>query len=866
MLAKMSIDQALIKAKSHIKKNEIAEAQKLYEAVLLAFPKNTRAKKGLDVLSQYIDNKIIKKTQPSMEKINTLLDHFQNGRYEQAKFLAELFTRDFPEHSFGWQVLGGVLKETGYVEEAIDAFKKSLLINPQDAIAHSNLGISLKDLGEFEEAEKILRNAISLNYNYAPAHNNLASTLKELGKYKEAEKFLRKAIALKPDLVEAYINLGKILNEMSRPDEAEEYLRKGINLEPTNVDIYNYLGIFLKELGKFEESENIFKKAISLKPYYAQSHHNLGNTLQEMGKLDEAASSYQFSIKLKYENAESHNNLGTVFKALGKLEEAEESLKKAINLNNNFVEAHNNLGNVLKERKRFDEAEKSYKKALKLDTNYADAFSNLGGLLHSRGLFKETIDCFTKAISLRPNNVSYRWDHTISQLPKIYLNQEEYRVSLQNFENELCKFEKFLNNEKLDEAVKVVGKSYPYYLAYFENNNRKLLEKHGEICYKIMKHYQEKELISCNNLKSNYKNNKIKIGIISAHISYHSVWNSFLKGIIKNLNLDKFELHIFSLGKINDKETDFARNITEHFYNSEQGINGWAKKITDSKIDIAFYPEIGMDKLTVQLASMRLAPVQICSWGHPETSGLPTMDYYISSDLLETSVSEEFYSEKLFKLPGLGYYFDPPTLETDNFDFENMGINPDFPILLCLGASNKFSPFYDWVFIEIISRINNCQLVFMDDIHGASEILKKRLELLINDAGLNFNKHIIFIPQQSRIGFSTLMKNSDILLDTIGFSGMNTAMQAIGCGLPIITREGNFQRTRHASAILKTIDAKELIANSEEEYIALIEKITLDTDFQKKIRIKIRDNEHLLYRNINAVRALEDFFTEVGEI
>ena len=105
----------------------------------------------------------------------------------------------------------------------------------------------------------------------------------------------------------------------------------------------------------------------------------------------------------------------------------------------------------------------------------------MGGLLHSRGLFKESIDCFNKAISLRPNNVSYRWDYTINQLPKIYVNEEEYKASLQSFENELFKFEKFLTNEKLDEAVKVVGKSYPYYLAYFENNNRKLLEKHGEI-------------------------------------------------------------------------------------------------------------------------------------------------------------------------------------------------------------------------------------------------------------------------------------------------------------------------------------------------------------------------------------------------
>ena len=67
------------------------------------------------------------------------------------------------------------------------------------------------------------------------------------------------------------------------------------------------------------------------------------------------------------------------------------------------------------------------------------------------------------------------------------------------------------------------------------------------------------------------------------------------------------------------------------------------------------------------------------------------------------------------------------------------------------------------------------------------------------------------------------MKKADVLLDTIGFSGMNTAMQAIGCGLPIITRIGNFQRTRHASAILKTINVEELITNTEEEYINLMQ-------------------------------------------
>jgi predicted O-linked N-acetylglucosamine transferase (SPINDLY family) len=93
---------------------------------------------------------------------------------------------------------------------------------------------------------------------------------------------------------------------------------------------------------------------------------------------------------------------------------------------------------------------------------------------------------------------------------------------------------------------------------------------------------------------------------------------------------------------------------------------------------------------------------------------------------------------------------------------------------------------------------------------------------------------------------------------------MNTAMQAIGCGLPIITREGQFQRTKHVSAILKTIEAEELIAQTEEEYIDLVEKFFFDQEFQNAIKLKIKNKENYLYRNKSAIRELEDFFINVG--
>ena len=108
------------------------------------------------------------------------------------------------------------------------------------------------------------------------------------------------------------------------------------------------------------------------------------------------------------------------------------------------------------------------------------------------------------------------------------------------------------------------------------------------------------------------------------------------------------------------------------------------------------------------------------------------------------------------------------------------------------------------------------------------------------------------------------MNKADLLLDPIGFSGANTTLHAIGCGLPVVTRQGKFQRTKHASAILRSLEIKELITFTESDYIDLVEKIILDDEFRKNLKSKIKSNENYLYKNKEPIRALEKFFESVG--
>ena len=705
--------------------------------------------------------------------------------------------------------------------------------------------------GELIEASNLLNSII----NNFPQNKKVQSFIQQLKQSSLKQSYPSKE---KINTLLKYYKNGHIINA--------ENLALSLTQEfPRHAFGWKVLGVILGDTGRKIEALSALQTALEIAPQDTRTHNNLGNILKNLGRFEEAELSFKQSINLNPKSALAHNNLGTMLKEIERFDEAKSSFEQAIRLDPELAVAYNNLGLTFVDLLRYDDAQANYTQAIKLNPNLSQAYYNLGLLFYTQGKAKKHLRCFLNAISLNPDNISYRWNFANLQLLNVYSTHEDYKISLQNFDDEVTKLNSFITPKRLDKTFEVVGTCFPYYLAYFENNNRYLLEKHGEICCRVMKNWQEKNLIpSINSNTSSKKKEKLKVAIISSHIRYHSVWNHFLKGVIKNLDIDKFDLHIFSLNNKSDNETESIKKRVKYFRSGFKNLNEWATEIINSKIDIAFYPEIGMDKLTIQLASMRLAPVQVTSFGHPETSGLNTIDYYVSSELLETSESKMFYTEKLIELPGLGYYFEPPTLEPAEMNMSELGINPNLPLILCLGAPNKFSPFYDWVYVEIIKRVNGCQLVFVNDRHGTSEILKMRLKNKIEQAGLIYEKHVIFIPELSREGYSALMNKADLLLDPIGFSGANTTLHAIGCGLPVVTREGKFQRTKHASAILRSLEIEELITCTEEDYINLVEKIILDEGYLKNLKSKIKSNENNLYKNKKPIRALENFFESVG--
>jgi predicted O-linked N-acetylglucosamine transferase (SPINDLY family) len=177
------------------------------------------------------------------------------------------------------------------------------------------------------------------------------------------------------------------------------------------------------------------------------------------------------------------------------------------------------------------------------------------------------------------------------------------------------------------------------------------------------------------------------------------------------------------------------------------------------------------------------------------------------------------------------------------------------------GTPYKYAPQHVWVFAEIARRLGRCTIVFFGAKPPWTHITSKlfsRVSASFSDRGLNFSDYCVVLPWQEKSAFYGLMQRADILLDTIGFSGFNTAMQAVECSLPIVTREGRFMRGRLASGILRTLELSELIAEDECRYVDLAVELIRNPGRLSGIRRRMQKRRDILFNDIQAVHALQE--------
>ena len=420
----------------------------------------------------------------------------------------------------------------------------------------------------------------------------------------------------------------------------------------------------------------------------------------------------------------------------------------------------------------------------------------------------------------------------MADLRPIYNDAAQMEASRRAFSRALADLDAWFTPARASTGAAAVGSAQPVYLAYHPVDARAPLQPYGKTAARLMAAGVETPRPRADAPLAPLRARKLRVGIAAAQVRDHSVWNAITQGWVRHFDRDRIELTVFQLERQSDDETAHARRDATHFVDGPVTLADWARAIVDAELDVLIYPEIGMHPLTTRLAAMRLAPVQATSWGQPLTTGLPTLDLFISAQALEPPAASAHYTERLVPLPNLGVCVQPLQPVAIAPDLAALGLTATEPLLLCPGTPFKYTPPGDATLAALAARLQargSGRLVFFRNRREAmSEQLERRMRQAFARAGVDYDRTVSWVPTLDRGRFFGLMRRATALLDTIGFSGFNTTLQGLECDLPVVAFEGEFMRGRLASGPLRHLGLDELVATTSTEYVDIALRLVED--------------------------------------
>lgn len=683
------------------------------------------------------------------------------------------------------------------------------------------------------------------------------------GESAEALGCLERVAQLQPRDAAAHRRLGDARFERGDITQAITSFRAAIALEPSNLRAHNNLGRALARVGDSVGAEASYQSALALDPRYAIAHLNLGILLAAKNEAPRAFEHVAKAASLRPEMPDAWTHCAALLLRLNRPADALVCCDRALAIDPRLADVHYTRGGALRDLKRFEEAEACCERALALRPDFAEAHYARAKMRRDAGDWRGAIAGFEDAIHAKPDYHAARMARAIASVPAMPKDVAEIKASREAFANDLKALEDWLRNNPCQDAPVMVGATQPFFLAYQACENLDLLRVHGRICAKAMSDWQDARGLPTGAARR-LGRTRPRIGIVSAQIRGHSVFRALIRGWLKLLDRRYLEIHIFYLGAQTDQHTQFARAHADHFEQGIQPLEDWVRSIEAQEIDALIYPEVGMDQLTLQLASMRLAPVQMVAWGHPETSGLSTMDYYLSAQAFESAESARYYSEQLICMPNLGSHYEPSDLAPGNAELTRFSIDRTVPSLICAGTPFKYAPEHDRVFVDIAARLGRCEFHFFEYENKAlSRRLIERITAQFEAAGLAAGRFIRLQPWANPGEFQALLSSATLQLDTIGFSGFNTVIKALECDLPVVTQEGQFMRGRFGSGILQRLGITELVARDDAAYVDIVVNLVEKGELRDQIRERIRTRRDILFRDSETVAGLQQFLLDL---
>jgi len=438
--------------------------------------------------------------------------------------------------------------------------------------------------------------------------------------------------------------------------------------------------------------------------------------------------------------------------------------------------------------------------------------------------------CFDESIKFKNNHINFL---NLNTFPRVYKKTNDIKYFRKKFENLINEINLSINKNNLtiEDKKNIITSKTNFNLAYQQKNDVELNKKYFNLLNNIFK---KKEI-----LKPKY--HKDKILFISGFFFKHTVSKLFFNFIKEFSKIKKLKVSLLYISDIEDDWTNMYRDLDIKFYKIKN-LYKIFKFLDEENFNSILFLDHSMNNISQALINNKYAKNYFIFWGHPITTGSKNMDYFISSDLMDKG-NQNHYSEKLILLNGIGFNY-----KIDN-KLKEIKINAitikENSFYIPQGLF-KFLPKYDYLLGEILDNNKQSTISFIKD--KDPFFTNKFINRLkrVKKINKNFDR-LIFLEGMSQVSYYEKLASHKIILDTIGWSGGNTSMEALYLNKPIVTLQGKSLRANHTAAMLKQINLDILIANNYKEYILLANKLINEEEFFKFIVDKIKNNKHLIF-------------------
>ena len=656
--------------------------------------------------------------------------------------------------------------------------------------------------------------------------------------------------------------------------EAVEAFRRALEASPEDAALHTSLGAVLHGIGHLAEAEAVLARALELDPASHVAHDNIGVVLRMLERRDEALSHHRQALDLAPDYARAHANYGLALEQAGETEDAEAEYREALERDESLLGAWCGLGRIHRFRAEYAGAERAFRKALAREPKRLTALTGLADVLSATGRHPQALRLYRKVVRLAPHNVNVRLalagalstaarDHEalglyreleragIGGVPILFgkasalSNLGRYRAAVGCYRKALA----------LDPGSAVIRSGYFFTL------HASALKPPRAMLRELRKwepnHGAPPALRRTRHKRDPDPDRPLRIGYISPDFRLHVV-RQFFEPVMRVHDTEAFEFYCYAEVPNPDFATETVRAFADRWYPTF-GVKDEevAAQIDRDRIDILVDLAGHTANHRLGVMSHRPAPIQATYLGYFGSTGLTSIDYWITDPVLHPPDTTEPATETIHRLPRCSFCYGVPAHSRLRAD---RGDDPRPVTFGCFNNVSKVSLEVVDAWAEILRRSGDSRLVLKDRRFAFGPV-RRTWRRRFERRGIAPHR-VDLLPNSPHPEYMQSYDDIDVALDPFPRTGGTTTCDALWMGTPVVTLAGERYVERLSATKLTAVGTTELITTGVESYIEkaleLAEDADLRTEYHRTLRRRMADSP--LCDPLSLARALEDSY------